>query len=83
MGPSSPIIEDAWKLFYYYPDQQFELFNISDDLGEGTNLAEDFSEQVTIMAGHLSDYLLEVNALMVRDESTGELVPYPIEILRK
>ena len=81
MGPSSTIIQDDWKLIYYYADQMFELFNLGDDLGETNNLAQQSPEKVRMLARELSDYLKEVHAPMLRDKESGKLVPYPIDVL--
>ena len=81
MGPSSTIIQNDWKLIYYYSDQRFELFNLRDDLGETNNLADQSPEKVRMLAQELSDYLQEVHAPMLRDKESGTLVPFPIDLL--
>ena len=40
IGASSTIRKGEWKLIYYHADQIFELFNIPNDIGESTNLAD-------------------------------------------
>jgi len=78
MGPSSTILRDDWKLIYYYSDERFELFNLKDDLGESTDLSQQYPEKLTELAQELTDYLQEVNAPMPRDKVSGNVVPYPI-----
>ncbi|NND07099.1 MAG: sulfatase [Saprospiraceae bacterium] len=82
MGPSSTIIKGKWKLICYYSDQRFELFNLSDDLGETTNLATEFPMQVKMLAQDLTDYLRDVNAPMLRDKRSDQFVAYPFDILK-
>ena len=83
MGPSSTIREDEWKLIYYYSNQSFELYNLSVDLEESTNLAKDFPEKVVHLAQELSSFLAKVNAPMPRDKVGGQLTPYPIDVLKR
>ncbi len=81
MGPSSTIIKDNLKLIYYYSDQRFELFDLTVDLGETSNLVNTSVTQARMLARELTDYLKTVDAPMLRDKKTNEMVPYPAEVL--
>lgn len=83
-GPSGPGIgafsvvrKGDWKLIYYHRDLSFELFNIKNDIGETTNLADAEEGQLNMLSKILSDYLKEVEAQMPRNKKTNEVIPYP------
>jgi arylsulfatase A-like enzyme len=77
IGAFSAIRKGNWKLIYYHKDQRFELFNISNDIGETTNLAESQQKMRNDLAALLTNYLLSVNAQMPKNKQTGELIPLP------
>lgn len=77
IGPSSAIRLGDWKLIYYHEDRRCELFNLAQDLGEQTNLADKQSEIRDRLAGELGRYLAAVKAQMPIVKATGEAVPYP------
>lgn len=80
IGTTSTIRSGDWKLIYYYKDQQYELFNISDDIGEQHNLADSHPEKVAELAGKLASYLRDVNAQRPTFKTTGEKAPWPGEL---
>jgi arylsulfatase A-like enzyme len=77
IGPSSAIRLGDWKLIYYHQSQQYELFNLAEDLGEQTNLVEQQRDVRDHLAGELAKYLVSVEAQMPIIKATGEAVPYP------
>ncbi|MGB0599277.1 MAG: sulfatase-like hydrolase/transferase [Rubripirellula sp.] len=77
IGPSSAVRLGAWKLVYYHQTQQYELFNLKDDLGEQVNLSEMQPEVLARLSAVLGEYLAEVDAQMPTSKASGELVPYP------
>ena len=77
IGPSSAIRLGNWKLIYYHESQACELFDLIDDLGEQTNLAEQHPLVRDRLASELARYLLAVKAQMPIEESTGEVISYP------
>ena len=77
IGPSSAIRLGDWKLIYYHQSQQYELFNLAEDLGEQTNLVEQQPEVRNRLAVELAKYLVSVEAQMPIIRATGEKVPYP------
>jgi len=68
-------------LIYYHTDQSFELFNISKDIGELHNLADQEIGIKNNLAKELADYLRSVEAQMPTFKETGKLVPWPDEVL--
>jgi len=77
IGASSTIRKGDWKLIYYHLDARYELFNIANDIGETTNLADQEPGKVKMLADRLRHYLLEVDAQMPSRKATGEPVPLP------
>jgi hypothetical protein len=87
-GPTGPginfcsaIRKDDWKLVYYHDasrkDGQYELFNLSDDIGESSNLAAAYPERVAELADDLAEKLAKYNAQMPIVKATGQPVPLP------
>ena len=79
IGTTSTIRSDDWKLIYYYEYRHFELFNISDDIGELHNLAGQNPDKVKELAGKLGKYLRSVDAQRPSYKRTGKLVSWPDE----
>ncbi|WP_242205975.1 sulfatase [Aestuariivivens insulae] len=77
IGASSTVRKGDWKLIYYHVDSRFELFNITNDIGETTNLAIKESEKLKQLAGVLGNYLRGVNAQMPTRTDTNQQVPWP------
>ncbi|PHS11201.1 MAG: sulfatase [Blastopirellula sp.] len=76
IGASSCIRQGDWKLIYYHANQQYELFNIAQDLSEQVNLAESKPEIRNRLAKKLAWYLASVKAQMPISKATGKAVPY-------
>lgn len=75
IGPSSAVRLGDWKLIYYHDSQRYELFNLAEDLGEQTNLAEQEADVRDRLAAELARYLISVEAQMPIIRATGEAVP--------
>lgn len=73
----SAIRKGDWKLIYYYTDESFELFNITEDISEKNNLVKEEAKKAKELAKELSDYLREVKAQRPTRNETGKLVPWP------
>jgi len=80
IGTTSTIRSGDWKLIYWYKDQHFELFNITEDIGEENNLAGEKPDKVKELATKLSQHLRDVDALRPAFKGTGNPVPWPDEI---
>lgn len=77
IGTTSTIRSGDWKLIYWYKDQNFELFNISDDIGEHNNLAGQYPEKKQEFTSKLGIYLRQVGALRPSFKETGRPVTWP------
>ncbi|RTE55473.1 DUF4976 domain-containing protein [Arenibacter aquaticus] len=60
--PSSIIRRGNWKLIHYYEDGRKELYNLSKDLSETTDVATAYPDKVEELNKELFDYLKEVGA---------------------
>jgi arylsulfatase A-like enzyme len=60
--PTSMIRKGDWKLIHYWEDGKNELYNLTTDLGERTDLAGRYPEKVTELHLQLDEYLKSVNA---------------------
>lgn len=83
IGTTSTIRSGDWKLIYWYKDQQLELYNIPDDIGEKNNIAEEYPEKVRELAGRLGEYLRSAGADRPLLKETGKAVPWPDEVLQQ
>ena len=81
IGASSSIRKGDWKLIYYHQNQDFELFNINEDIGEQNNLADKETEIRNNLAQELGKFLRSVDAQMPSFKENGAQVPWPEEIL--
>lgn len=77
IGASSTIRKGDWKLIYYHLDSNFELFNITNDIGESTNLATKETLKLKELAVELGTYLRNVNAQMPINTTTKKQVLWP------
>ena len=75
--PSSAVRQGDWKLIYQHAGRRLELYNLAEDIGETTNLAEEQAETRDRLAAILADFLEESGALMTIDKSTGRPTPLP------
>ena len=62
--PSSIVIRGDWKLIRYYEDNRIELYNIADDVGEESNVADANPEVAAVLKKQLSGWLQDVDARM-------------------
>jgi arylsulfatase A-like enzyme len=81
IGASSTIRWGDWKLIYYHENENFELFNLANDIGETHNLVSSHKEKLTELAGKLTDYLISVDAQMPIHKTTGKKVKWPAEAI--
>ena len=70
-----------WKLIYRHRTQVLELYNLAQDLGERENLAQSEPEKLQEMAQLMTAELKAKDALMPTLRATGELLPYPTQLL--
>lgn len=67
--PSSIIQEDGWKLIHYWEDDRDELYQLKTDLGEQSNVADEYQAIAIQMRKKLLDWLTEVDANMPEQDS--------------
>lgn len=74
-GPESTIREGEWKLIYFYADQRWELFDLTEDIGERNNLLGKHPDIAKRLARSLVDWLREHGAKYPTDVETGKPLP--------
>jgi arylsulfatase A len=62
--PVGAVRAGDWKLLEYFEDNRIELFNLKDDLGETTNLAETRPEKAAELREQLHRWRADVGAAM-------------------
>ena len=62
IGPYSIIRKGDFKLIKHYEGQIFELYNLSDDISEGLNLADSLTDMVENLNFELEQWLVESKA---------------------
>lgn len=60
--PASAIRQGDWKLIEFFEDNHVELYNLSTDIGESTNLANQEPQRVETMRSALNTWRKHVNA---------------------
>ena len=60
--PGSILIFENWKIHHYFEDNGFELYNLTDDIGERDNLAESHPEKLKELQALLKQKQEEMNA---------------------
>lgn len=60
--PQSVVRSGDWKLLYNYEDQSYELYNLTSDISESTNLAADNPGVVANLGRMLMNWLVETDA---------------------
>jgi arylsulfatase A-like enzyme len=66
-----------WKLWYLYETASWELYDLSADLGEAHELADQRPDVVADLGGTMRDFLVRTDAPLPTDAVTGEVVPLP------
>jgi arylsulfatase A-like enzyme len=75
-GPESTIRDGRWKLIYFYAHQRWELFDLTEDIGERNNLLSKHPDVAERLADDLIDWLEDYGAKYPTDLKTGkELAP--------
>lgn len=79
IGAASTIRKGDWKLIYYHASEEFELFNVADDLSEQHNLFEANQSRALELAEELTKYLKSVEAQMPKHKENDKMVAWPAE----
>ena len=62
--PASVVRKGEWKLIHFLDDNHLELYNLQEDIGETTDLAEKYPDKVDELEQLLNNWRQEVNAQM-------------------
>jgi arylsulfatase A-like enzyme len=73
----SAVSDKDWKLIFFYDDRHYELYNITNDIGETTNLINADPLIAYNLSKALRNYLVGVNASMPLDRTTSVAVAPP------
>ncbi len=80
IGPTCTVRSEEWKLIYYYETGKKELFNITDDIGETKNLAQQNPKITKKLSGDLGSYLRLVGGQRPSFKATDKPCPWPDEV---
>ncbi len=78
--PYSAVRQGDWKLIYFHADRRFELYDLSRDLGEETDLSREHPEELQRLAGILGHWMRNAEAQMSIDTTTGKPVEWPDQV---
>lgn len=79
IGTTSTIRSGDWKLIYWYKTQEFELYNILEDIGEENNQVNEYPEKVKELSKKLGDHLREMDAQRPCFKANKQPTPWPDE----
>ena len=65
--PGSAIRYGDWKLHYFFENNEIELYNLADDIGERNNLATTEPEKAEELLNYLKNWWNETNAPIPKD----------------
>lgn len=65
------------KLIFFHAGPRFELYDLSDDIGETRDLAPERPERVRVLAGALDAWFASTGASLSIDRATGEPIAAP------
>lgn len=82
IGAFSAVRNGNWKLIYYHDSMDFELFNLSEDIGEIENLFKLYPSIAIRLSQLMSDHLRDSDAQMPVFKSNRETVPFPDEMVK-
>lgn len=78
IGAFSAVRLGDWKLIYYHLEENFELFNIANDIGESDDKAASNADKVEELAEVLTSFLKQVDAQLPTRRSSRKQVSYPM-----
>lgn len=80
IGPTCTILQEGYKLIYYYETGRKELFHIPTDLGEKLNLIDREPKRTQRLSRTLGRYLRSASAQRPTFKSTNQPCPWPDEV---
>jgi arylsulfatase A-like enzyme len=69
--PGGAIRSGPWKLIERFEDGTVHLFNLADDIGEGTDVSGEHPQRVTAMRSKLHRWYIDVDAKFLRPQKDG------------
>jgi len=75
--PFSAVRQGAFKLIHFHAGGRFELYDLSNDLGETTNLADQQPDRVRTLAATLLDWIEARGVQLSIERETGRPVSLP------
>ncbi len=78
--PYSAVRQGDWKLIYQHVDRRLELYHLTRDIGETTNLASAQPGKLKALVDILTNHLRSTRAPMPVDKATGQPVAYPADL---
>ena len=75
--PFTAVRKGDWKLIYFYKDQQFELYNLEQDLGETSDLSWKEADTLAAMQTALGDWMTHMDAQTPKSRASGIALPAP------
>jgi arylsulfatase A-like enzyme len=80
--PFSAIRQGQWKLIWFHANRRFELYDLSQDIGEDNDLAQQVPGRVLLMADLMQAWLDERKAQSSVVTTTGKPVLGPAKVAR-
>lgn len=80
---ASALRKGDWKLIYQHRTESLELYNLKNDIGEATDVADDTPRKVKELANLLTEQLKKWDAQMPSFKRTGRTVRWPIDALNQ
>lgn len=81
-GAYSAIMKGDYHLIYFWETQELRLYNIKKDIAEQHNLADSKPKKTKALAKELTDSLKAYDAQRPAYKQSGQLIPWPDEVLR-
>jgi arylsulfatase A-like enzyme len=75
--PFTSIRDGDWKLIYFHAGRRFELYNLAQDIGETTDLAQQQPARVRDLAAKLDAWIEQAGVQLSIDKYTGMEVERP------
>lgn len=79
ISPSAAVINDNWKLIYFHKNQNFELYNLEDDLSETKSLFTSNPKIAQKLVEKLDSYLSANSAVRTISFPERVQVPWALE----
>ncbi len=80
--PFTAIRSGDWKLIYFHPGRRFELYDLTQDLGEMTDQAQTQPGRVVLMADRMQEWIDLTGAQLSIDTATGHEILSPADVAR-